>query len=470
MLKKVSDFEIDSNKPFANDKLGRELIEVNLTNLIKTLTQPFVLSINSPWGTGKTVFLKMWEAKLRKESFTCLYFNAWENDFSDDPFISFIGEIESHIELGLIGSDSKEKYKVQINKIKKMGGQLLRRTTPLAVKLATLGTISNLDEIADIFTTNADEAVSDLISKIAEDKINEYKQKKKSRKAFKENLEKFVAEIGVKGNQYPVVFFIDELDRCRPNYAVELLESVKHLFSVEGIVFVLAIDRHQIEQSIKSMYGVEMDSDGYLRRFIDLNFNLPNPPKNNYHRFLFEKFEIEKQFIDRGKPYHSDDLLKSFGKLSEVFNLSLRVQEQCMTQINLVIRTTSYTTRFDSVYLTFLVTLKAKEPGLYLSFNERKIDSDQLIKSLASKYDWQKLNEGDFDIENIILAGLESAYLSSSNVNKLINRYDKESQNDKLSTADREKYERISDLMITLREVHELLVRKIEISERFQAQ
>ena len=72
---------------------------------------------------------------------------------------------------------------------------------------------------------------------------------------------------------------IDELDRCRPPYAVELLEVAKHLFSVDYIVFVLAVNRPELAHSIRDLYGSGFDAAGYLRRFFDIDFRLPDPER-----------------------------------------------------------------------------------------------------------------------------------------------------------------------------------------------
>ena len=97
MLEKTNDVAIQDDNPFNACKLNREPLADMLTKLIKTITQPFVLRISSPWGTGKTTFIRMWSQKLRTEGHPCIYYNAWKNDFTDNPFISFVSEIDSFI-------------------------------------------------------------------------------------------------------------------------------------------------------------------------------------------------------------------------------------------------------------------------------------------------------------------------------------------------------------------------------------
>ena len=92
--------------------------------------------------------------------------------------------------------------------------------------------------------------------------------RKKNIISFKNSLANFIEK---STEDKPVVFIIDELDRCRPNYAVEVLEQIKHLFSVPKIVFVLSIDKEQLGHAVRGVYGSEkLNADEYLRRFIDI--------------------------------------------------------------------------------------------------------------------------------------------------------------------------------------------------------
>jgi hypothetical protein len=97
----------------------------------------------------------------------------------------------------------------------------------------------------------------------------------------------------------PLVIIVDELDRCRPPFAVQLLEKIKHLFNVPAIVFVIAVDKGQLGHSIKSMYGQGMDVGGYLRRFIDLDFSLPKPDTRSFCNAQFAKFGLTEIFKKR---------------------------------------------------------------------------------------------------------------------------------------------------------------------------
>ena len=97
----------------------------------------------------------------------------------------------------------------------------------------------------------------------------------------------------------PIVFFVDELDRCRPNYAMEMLERIKHVFNVDGVVFVISTDRQQLVNSVKTLYGEGIDAEGYLRRFFDLSYQLPAPTTVLFVSMLFEQYHLDKYFKER---------------------------------------------------------------------------------------------------------------------------------------------------------------------------
>ena len=89
----------------------------------------------------------------------------------------------------------------------------------------------------------------------------------------------------------PLVFIIDELDRCRPTFAIELLERVKHIFDVPNIVFVFGINRDELVKSLESVYG-DIDAGTYLRRFFDMEFVLPAPDAAQFSRYLLKRYGL----------------------------------------------------------------------------------------------------------------------------------------------------------------------------------
>ncbi len=382
MLTKHTEIEIPVDNPFVNDKLERRQIAENLTRLVQSTNQTFVISIEAPWGWGKTTFIKMWRVHLESLGHTCLYFNAWENDFVEDPLIAFVGEISK----ALVDKKTKSKAGIQLKKLQAISGKIVRRTLPAAIQIVTHGILSQeaVKQTADALFTNSDE-IAKLTSEMAEEKIKQYESDKNGILEFKKELAKFTKSLSEDGNKKtPLVFFVDELDRCRPDFSISLLERIKHVFTVDGIVFVLGISRDQIEQSVKSLYGQNTETDGYLKRFIDYSYKLPKPQNEAFPYYLSGRFNLDEVFGARGNYREQKLLLDSFAKLSQIFNLSLRAQEQCFTEINLVYRTTSPRYPIFPISLAFLVTLKAYNKPLFEELYLPAVDIEKFLELFRS--------------------------------------------------------------------------------------
>ena len=78
----------------------------------------------------------------------------------------------------------------------------------------------------------------------------------------------------IRDDEEKIIIFIDELDRCNPQYAVKLLERIKHYFNHPKVVFVISYNKAELQHSIKTLYGSEFSADKYLERFFDYEFGL----------------------------------------------------------------------------------------------------------------------------------------------------------------------------------------------------
>jgi hypothetical protein len=203
-----------------------------------------------------------------------------------------------------------------------------------------------------------------------------------------------------------VVIIIDELDRCRPTYAIELLERVKHLFDASGVVFILGIDRSQLNHSIRSLYGSEFDATGYLRRFIDLDYRLPEPQAGHYCDYLFKYFGINELMQRRSNRNSSEiELLqRSLAGLMSAAKMSLRAQEQTVSRLRIVLQTIP---KHEQVYgniLSLLLFLREWNTNIYADIIEERIDLDQIMPQIEAL---PKIKEGS---RNFVDIGKIEAY------------------------------------------------------------
>lgn len=323
--------------PFKGDALNRAEEIRTLTPLIKTITSPAVMAIDSSWGTGKTAFIRMWHAYLKKEeadNVRAVCFNAWETDFVADPMVPFLGEMEKELSDG-----NAEGWNV--------------------VKTAGLKLLPDL--IAYGVGEFAGDAAKKIAGALAGDAVQSYKNQTQAISDFKGTLEKYI-----KSSERRVVVFVDELDRCRPDYAVKVLERIKHLFEVEGVVFVLALDKKQLCYSIKGLYGADLDADKYLRRFIDFDYTMKPPEVGAYWGVLLDELGVTDYLSKRGSELRKQ-LRDALVLLDKIHAFSLRDAEQIMLRINLVLRAVGDEGMVYPAFLAFLVATRDKAPEEFSS-------------------------------------------------------------------------------------------------------
>lgn len=361
---KLTELKVPSDDPFQFDALTRKPSVEAVSSLIGQLSGPFVLAIDSPWGTGKTTFVRMLKSVLETREYPCLYFNAWETDFSTDPLVAFLGEISTLLSEDIAQDSELAKY---FNKTKKIATRLAKRGLPLAAKLLTNGVL-DIDAATE-------KILADGVSETVSDAVDEYIKEKELIKEFHKTLGKVIEQLNEEGKPSQIIIFVDEIDRCRPTYAVELLERIKHLFNIENVIFVVSLDKGQLRTSLGAVYGQGIDADEYLRRFIDLEFLLPKPNAEAFTKSLFERFGFRSVFEKIGGE-ETEDLLYAFVKFSGVFNLSLRACEQCLARIQIAIMLSTPRNNLSHLYvLTFLIILKMASPQVYhrLAFEDGSV-------------------------------------------------------------------------------------------------
>lgn len=372
---KHHEIEIPQENPFANCKLAREPYARVLSDIVNTYADGFVLAINNEWGTGKTTFVKMWQQQLKNEGFQTIYFNAWENDFDSNPLVALMSELET-----LTNAKNKKVFKSVVEK----GAVLVKNIAPSLAKSLIKKYVVNIDEIA----VDAIENVTKASTEILESEIKEYADKKKTIIEFRKELEKFVKQAD---NTKPLIFIVDELDRCRPNYSVEVLEQIKHFFSVSGIVFVLSIDKNHLASAVKGFYGSEqIDSNEYLRRFIDLEYSIPKPSTKDFIKYLFEYYSFKDFFSSQERmqfrELHSDS--ENFTSMADFLltksNATLRQQERIFALTRLVLCSFKIKEYTFPHLLFLLVYLKIIRVDLFQQIEKGELTLQELSDSIGN--------------------------------------------------------------------------------------
>lgn len=329
------DFQLNipSDNPYRFDKLNRRPSIEMFSRIISEFPQGCVCSISAPWGMGKTQFVKMLQIKLSQEGHQTFFFNAWESDYTEDPITAIISEMS-------IPKDNKNFWGLLGRIVIGVGKELGK---------GALYKISGLD------CDSAFEALADWSKK----KIEDYESQKATIQQFKQLLSE---EIASTASELPVIFFIDELDRCNPTFAVRTLERIKHIFDIPNIVFVLSIDKGQLENSICGYFGSDkFNAKEYLRRFIDIEYQLPDPSYECYIDYIAQKVGIDQDLRMEGSRAY-DEFKRVLSFQSARKHLTLRQIEKLLTHVSII--TSSFSTGALMEYIAFLV---------YLSFFENEI-------------------------------------------------------------------------------------------------
>ncbi len=456
-MQKTHDIEILEENIFKNDLLDRKSEIENLTPIVLNFNDPLVLALDSPWGTGKTTFVKLWQAHLKKEGKQAIYFNAWETDFAEDPLIVLVSELDKWVKTKK-NSSLVQKWTENIGKTLP---NILKRAAVAGTKAATLGAL-DLDK-------QAEGVIADLSGGIASDLLEQFNKQSKAIEQFKEIVEDVLKILP--DEQKNLVIFIDELDRCRPTYAIELLERIKHLFSIERLVFVLSTDTTQLSHSICAVYGNDFDAKKYLQRFIDLDYSLKETEKEKYIGIQFEKSGINQDFQNRN-PNKNDglrDLTDCFYLFSKRFDLKLRDINILLMRIRLILYAIPNNHFPNTPLLTSLLILRDKNKELYdeylKSINSPSI-TDKVISFLLQGY--LPLKEHDY-ISASIIGYLIAASIDSEKkdiFNQLIEPYKEEVLNVHKSVIAYAKNPRGSGFYTFNRDSLNLTVERIELVHR----
>ena len=258
-------------------------------NIIRLLTSPIDLSpmvIDGGWGTGKTEFCQKLIRLMQQQhpDYQPVYIDAFRSDHSGEPLLALLAEI---IKTCTPPKDSDEKlieeHKDRIRKITKAAGFLMKTVAKAAVGHVLKQNTDDLAEELQQIMNNDQEAdslaetVTDAAATIASHTIDATVEALlKEQIEAEKNLETLKACLKELAADKPIILFIDELDRCRPDYAVDMLEVIKHVFDVENVKVVLVTNTKQLRAAINHRYGVEVDAQKYLDKFLKYSFALPD--------------------------------------------------------------------------------------------------------------------------------------------------------------------------------------------------
>lgn len=229
--------------------------KISSNNYISKNTELSEESVKKLETISKNENYKQIKTMVRNTNLNAIYFNAWEHDDETDPIISIIYEIINEFDL--------------LDSTKRIGTGNFIENLKSFVSLATLGSLNlgTLLEETDIATS--------------------VRLKQKIKEALSETLNDIINE-----NCQKLVIFIDELDRCNPDYAINLLERINHYINDERAIIVISTNIKELIHTISTKYGNDFSAEKYLDKFIDERLFLPEIPLDYYLRTFDSKIQM----------------------------------------------------------------------------------------------------------------------------------------------------------------------------------
>lgn len=274
----------------------------------------FTIAVDTPYGVGKTFFLTRLQQHLALNH-PVAYIDAWADDMADEPFTALASTLKEALDpLIKQSADVKRGFGKVLSKAGKVaeivGWGLLKKGVSLAI---TAGSADEIDKLLKGADENIKDAVKESLKNVGDsavngatlvfdsvaqnslmqDRIEKFDAGKKAVIDLKLGLKQLISSLEDTDKHPPIVIIIDELDRCRPTYAVKLLEEIKHLFDVPGLVFVFGMNGSQLAHSLSGAYGPSFDGAAYLRRFVQRTYRLAEPDLTPLIASLVEKNAID---------------------------------------------------------------------------------------------------------------------------------------------------------------------------------
>lgn len=259
------------------------------------------IALNAKWGSGKTFFVSMWRNHLESNNIKTVYYNAWENDDCDSAILPILYRI-----VLLKKDESDEAF---LGYAKKFLKTLAVETTKFGVE-KFFGNTSGIGEILK-------KGIDGLTSYEASSIFEEYDQYYGNRRLLEENLKELVPNNG------KLWIFIDDLDRCNPEFAIATLECIKHFFNIKNIIYILSIDLEQLRLITTKVYGSDIDANSYLKRFFDIVYQMPDADFITYIKTKVQDMNVRQEIKKYIQYQELEKLFRHFKCSLRDINLSL---------------------------------------------------------------------------------------------------------------------------------------------------
>ena len=359
-----------------------------LTKLYGSLEQCTVSILDGRWGSGKTVFVRQWKHQLETQGIPCIYFDAFAADYVESPFRALASAFVRAAKQAQ-GHD-KKTYDDFLNAASKVAKVIAAPAAKIAVKAVTLGLIGSA-ELED-FKAVAEGIAGDL-SDVSASAVKTMLEEQAGDEASFEALRTSLAELpvllakklgdGHKKTEVAddefspsLVVIIDELDRCRPDFALGVLEVLKHFFRAERVHFVLVTNLNHLLLSVEKRYGVGEAAGEYIQKFYD--FLIPFEESEQYRSTTNASLHASRllaSMMSGAETQGGSELTQNVSQIIGAYDLSLRQTERIVTNVVLAQINFNEKNYRPGILIALLATIKCLDPEMFCNIKNYKLDT-----------------------------------------------------------------------------------------------
>lgn len=255
------------------DMFGASQRAERFADLVSELEGHSVIVIDGDWGSGKSTFIKQWAGMMRKRDHVVVEFDAFETDHHEDAFFSLLTTLLNEIEDDWGSRDTEHgSWRSRIRAAALGVGRSLPGIVASAALPGPLGAL--LADAVKHAIEHSNDPTHTATDRFLNERIDTIAAERRAVRAFKNELASVTHQISESSRfTSPLVFIIDELDRCKPSFALDVLERMKHVFAADGVCFVLVTHLAELRRMVKHAYGVEAPEQ-YLHKFYQLKIDI----------------------------------------------------------------------------------------------------------------------------------------------------------------------------------------------------
>ena len=367
-----------SRRPFDadGDLLGRADLAQGLDNLFSSLDHGTVAILDGRWGVGKSTFIDRWCVHAERGGFGVIKLDAFAYDYMGEPFDALSAAILAKVSEKIGAEDPR--YKAFKRSAVDVSKRLAISSAKAVVRIGTAGLVDDrlIDSMAESITSSSGEFAEKAIESV----LQRQSKDQASFEVFRTKLSELYEFLSDGDQQKPVIFVVDELDRCRPDFALGILECLKHFFHAHKLHFILVTNKEILRKSVDNRYGIGESSGDYLQKFYDFTIHFERKGRNLSENAAakYARDVITQTIRGRTADTNLSQVIQFTSEICIAYDLTLRDVEHVASNISLAYLAISERQFQPEIFIVVLSYLKAKHSSQYQKIKDRNLSWSEM--------------------------------------------------------------------------------------------